>query len=221
MKMPSKSVFADSPVEIETIIEIAKRFSVNNYKRPVANKGKWERTILEFCDGRPLVLDAGCGVGESSFHLGAIHSECAVLGVDKSKDRVERKNSFKKELPGNVMICEGDMLDIWTVLKGLVEEDKIKIEKQYVLYPNPWPKNKGLKKRWYANPILPFMMALNSPIELRSNWKRYLEDFMAVARALFGYEGEMKSVEGPSITPFERKYLASGQDLYCLNLELK
>ena len=223
MKKESKRVTAEAPVKIEAVLEIASRFELSNYQRPLAAREDWENLILNFCQGRELILDAACGVGESSFKLGLKYPDCAVLGVDKSASRVDRKNAFKKQLPPNVKIIKGDMLDIWMVLKGLVDSGRLSVRKQYILYPNPWPKNKGLKKRWYANPILPFIMGLEAPIEARSNWRRYLEDFKIVGEKLCDHVGSLEVIEifedEGAMTPFEKKYHESGQELFLLKLE--
>jgi len=38
--------------------------------------------------GKPLIFDSCCGVGESTYHIAKAHPEAIVLGMDKSADRL-------------------------------------------------------------------------------------------------------------------------------------
>lgn len=44
---------------------------------------------------RELVLDSGCGTGRSSLHLGSLHPDRIVIGVDKSIARLEKNRFFR------------------------------------------------------------------------------------------------------------------------------
>ncbi|MFP4263935.1 MAG: SAM-dependent methyltransferase, partial [Halomonas sp.] len=94
--------------------------------------------------------------------------------------------------------------------------------RHYLLYPNPYPKAAHLKLRWHGHPVLPFILALGGRLELRSNWRLYLEEFaLGVAQAT-GVVGEVESLDpaGEYLTPFEQKYHASGQALWRLVVTL-
>lgn len=220
MKALSKEVSVDKRVSVEDLLKRAQRFCVDSYKRPIENEPQLRKTILDAAGGRSLVLDAGCGTGESSVQLALRHPESFVLGVDKSISRIGRKNGFKKQMPENALLLAADMQSVWPLLWKMTESKEINVEKQYILYPNPWPKLKGLKRRWYANPMLAFIMALESPVEARSNWPSYLEDFGKVWEHLGGGSSSLE-VYRPDrfISAFERKYSESGQELYKLELE--
>ena len=219
MKALSKSVVASSLIKTEDLLKIAQRYSTESYKRPIENEAALKEKISKFCQKRNLILDAGCGVGESSFHLANSHPDCAVLGVDKSLSRVERKNHFKRDMPENLLLMQADMQDIWPLLVKMKNAGEIRLEKQYILYPNPWPKLKGVKRRWYANPMIAFILELGGQIEARSNWPVYLEDFQKVFHHLTQGESSFgEFIPSEYISPFERKYHQSGQKLYRLEL---
>ena len=44
--------------------------------------------------GRPIIFDSCCGVGESTYHIAKAHPDAIVLGMDKSADRLG-KHSFE------------------------------------------------------------------------------------------------------------------------------
>ena len=195
----------------------------HEFKKPISNYSiDLFNKICEWVTDKgknKIILDIGCGVGESSYHLGLEYRDALIIGIDKSLDRIERKNHFKKYLPENVLLVRGDMIDLWKLF--LEQKNKLKIIKQYILYPNPYPKKKHLKLRWQGHAIFPTIMAIDSPIEVRSNWKLYLEEFY-VASKIFSYQ----STDGiqtflPEVmqTPFERKYAESGQNLYQIHLK--
>ena len=175
---------------------------------------KW----IEEKDNLDIILDIGCGVGESTYHLGQEFKDALVIGIDKSLDRLNRNNEFKQKLPANILLVRGDIIDLWSLF--LKNSDKYNILKQYILYPNPYPKQKHLSLRWQGHAIFPTIMQLGSPIEVRSNWKLYLEEFLAAASEFGVQSSDGVQVYKPTIvqTPFERKYLESSQILYRLEL---
>ncbi|MCO4753703.1 MAG: hypothetical protein KC478_04440 [Bacteriovoracaceae bacterium] len=215
----SKPVTATAYREEEDLLKIASKFTIDTYKRPSEDKDAMKAILLEKLQGKRVVFDTGCGIGESSFKLAQKYSDQIVLGVDKSVSRIERNNSFKKDVPSNLLLLQADLQDVWPALYELQKDNALEVTKQYILYPNPWPKLKGVKRRWYANPMLSFILELSSNIEIRSNWKRYLEDFALVAGHVGKRQCELQEFTPVEfLTPFEKKYSLSGQALYQLNI---
>ena len=213
----SKPVTATSYREEEDLLKIASKFSVDSYRRPSEEKEELKKLLLEKLDGKKVIFDTGCGIGESSFKLAEKYQDKIVLGVDKSVSRIERKNAFKSSVPNNLVLLQADLQDVWPALYEMQNDDVLEVVKQYILYPNPWPKLKGVKRRWYANPMLSFILELSSNIEIRSNWKRYLEDFALVAGHIGNRDCELQEFTPVEyLTPFEKKYSLSGQPLYQL-----
>lgn len=166
-------------------------------------------------DGRPLVLDSCCGVGESSANLAKLHPEAIVLGLDKSAARVDKHQHYHSGVD-NYRVERGNLNDLWR----LMVEDGWQPSHHYLLYPNPWPKSSHLQRRWHGGPLFPSLLALGGKLELRSNWPVYLQEFQQ-ALALAGYQGSFTALpEGLPLTPFERKYGQSGQPLYRLVSDL-
>jgi tRNA (guanine-N7-)-methyltransferase len=196
------------------LARLIERHRAHRYRRPV---GEVSRLALDAAlrhrDGRPLILDSGCGVGESTAMLAARHPEAFVLGIDKSADRLSRL----RPLPGNARAIRADLVDVWRALAAA----GVRLSRHYLLYPNPWPKPQHLARRWHGHAVFPELLALGGVLELRSNWRLYVEEF-ATAVAMFTGHPAIVEAYSPAapISPFERKYLCSGQALHRLCIDL-
>jgi tRNA (guanine-N7-)-methyltransferase len=175
---------------------------------------RWRDTAPE----APLILDSGCGVGESSLHLAREFPEHYVIGVDQSASRLSRNIAAKRAgIPGNLDLVRADLVDYWR----LFEASGIHLARHYLLYPNPWPKIGQLSRRWHGHPVFPQMIRLGGLLECRSNWAVYIDEFCFAVNRLTGVAAERHSfVPDRVMTPFERKYLVSGHVLYRTVVEL-
>ncbi|MBZ5485960.1 SAM-dependent methyltransferase [Halomonas aquamarina] len=164
----------------------------------------------------PLVLDAGCGVGVSTRQLAVRFPDHAVIGVDRSEDRLGRDHGA---LPDNALLVRADLIDFWR----LAERAGWAPARHYLLYPNPYPKGAHLKMRWHGHPVLPTLLALGGQLELRSNWQLYVEEFALAVAQVTGKQAEtgVWQPEGEYLTPFEAKYAQSGQTLWRLRVDLE
>lgn len=169
---------------------------------------------LEEVPGRRLILDACCGVGDSSRKLAQQYPDHWIIGVDKSESRIMRERSGG--MAENLILMRADLNDFYR----LAVDAGWTLDRHYILYPNPWPKSVHLKRRWHGAAIFPHMLKLGGRLELRSNWRLYLEEF-AVALRIAGYKSETNpfTVTEP-MTAFESKYSNSGQQLYRLMADL-
>lgn len=196
---------------------VVKKHFNHVFEKPVAEHSKqaFAQIIARIArDGRPFMLDACCGVGDSSRHFAAFNPDHLVIGIDKSLSRLTRERDG--ENPDNLLLVRMDLNDFYR----MASQQGIQPARHYILYPNPWPKAAHLKRRWHGAPVFPHLVALGGHIELRSNWRLYLEEFQA-ALMFSGHESTLeKYAPDPSITPFETKYRDSGQDLWLLRAAL-
>ena len=164
----------------------------------------------------PLILDSGCGVGVSTRHLAQRFPAHAVMGIDRSEDRLGRDHG---ELPGNALLVRADLVDFWR----LAYQTGWTPEYHYLLYPNPYPKAGHLKMRWHGHAVLPTLLALGGHLELRSNWGLYVEEFALAVAQVTGQQAKVCEFtpEGDYLTPFEAKYAQSGQALWRLRVDLE
>lgn len=184
------------------------------YRRVPSDAGRRAfDTIAALLAEAPFVLDAGCGTGAGTLELARRHPERCVLGIDKSAARLAGALRLLAagSAPANARLLHCELVDFWQ----LAAAAGLRCTRQYLLYPNPWPKAQHLMRRWHAHPVLPRVLALGGEIELRTNWRVYAEEF-AIALELAG-AGEVRSetfAAADPLTPFERKYAASGHILW-------
>ncbi|MFL6716834.1 MAG: tRNA (guanine(46)-N(7))-methyltransferase TrmB, partial [Burkholderiaceae bacterium] len=191
------------------------------FRKPVTdyNRSAFEASIAAWeAHGRPpLILDAGCGVGLSTLHLAARHPDHFVIGIDQSADRLARQVHWSDALPANCLRLRADLVDYWRLLL----ESGVRPARQYLLYPNPWPKKQHLGRRWHGHPVFPAVVALGGQFECRSNWRIYIDECAAALTQLTGMPVQTEPFPALApITPFEEKYSASGHALWRCRLAL-
>ena len=214
----SKKVTSKQIAPHDDLEKILARYDINNYQRPVApfSQKTWEE-ILKIIKGKKVIFDFGCGIGKSTFVIARENPDCLVIGIDKSFSRIDRQNRFKANLPQNAHLFRGELLDLIPLVYQ--QQNLFALVKVFFLYPNPWPKPHLVKRRFHVSPIAPFIFRLNCPIISRSNWKLYLEEFECVSKIFGRNKTELLQLELNSfLTPFEKKYALSGQDLYELKI---
>lgn len=229
----ARSITSNQIAVHDDLHKLLARHKANEFKRPIA-----QHTQQAFCAmlewlgtyNGDVILDACCGVGESTINIAAEYPEAKVIGVDKSTARLEKHRSYVDKVYGttispssdsNYLLIQADLHDFWRLFVAYIENEKPtwKVIKQFILYPNPYPKKAQLGKRWHASAIFPFIVKLCPNIEVRSNWLIYLEEF-AQAAVFYNLEPKLEailnSVTSTAYTPFERKYQEAGQTCYKL-----
>jgi tRNA G46 methylase TrmB len=214
-----------------------------------------------------LVLDAGCGTGESTLVLSQLHPGCVVIGVDQSADRLSRVGvRVGADGAGVVSAAAPQVIASDAAAPAMAQSDPPtpapqvlwlraelatfwrlalaagwSVETLYLLYPNPWPKKRHLQRRWHGHPVFPDLLRLSQRIVLRSNWGIYTEEFSLAAQQLgaqivsaglvLGLQNDTNAASQSAganakhqasaetsnlspLTPFERKYAASGHELH-------
>lgn len=193
---------------------VVRRHMAHPFRKPVADYNREAlgvalATRVAWNAQAPLILDAGCGVGWSTLNLAQAFPDHFVIGVDQSLDRISRGKPM--EMPANAVLIRADLVDFWRLLAG----EGIRLARHYNLYPNPWPKIGHLARRWQGHAVFPVWKDLGGELECRSNWRIYIEE---MAQALGLLSGQTVGAEtwqtAEPITPFEKKYLASGHELW-------
>ena len=208
----------EAHAQLQTQVE---RHARHPFRKPVTayNRSAFDDSIARWqaTGSKPLILDAGCGVGLSTFNLAQQYPDHFVIGVDQSEDRITRNTQWPDAIPENCLRVRADLVDCWRLLL----ESGIRPARHYILYPNPWPKIGHLTRRWHGHAIFPTVVALGGVLECRSNWQIYIEEFAAALHMLTRQEVACESyAPDHCITPFEQKYLASGHALWRCRIQL-
>jgi tRNA (guanine-N7-)-methyltransferase len=154
---------------------------------------------------RPLLLDSGCGDGSSTLALARMYPGHLAVGVDRSAARLGARRDGDEAL-----FLRTDLPRLWQALRAR----EVRVDRHFLLYPNPSPKPAQRLRRWHFHPAFADLLALGGELELRSNWRVYAEEF-AAALAIVGITPVLDAVpEGEALTPFERKYRASAHALW-------
>ncbi|MDR3388920.1 MAG: hypothetical protein P4L92_17920 [Rudaea sp.] len=193
--------------------EIVRKHLTEPYRRRPSAAGRAAvAAVADRLALAPFILDAGCGTGASTVALAHAFPGRWVLGVDKSAVRLATGLRLidGSAAPANALLLHCELVDFWQ----LAAAAGLRCERQFLLYPNPWPKPEYLKRRWHAHPVLPALLAVGGSIELRTNWQVYAEEFAEGLR-LSGVVACVQRMEAENpLTPFERKYAASGHALW-------
>ena len=141
----------------------------------------------------------------------------SLIGIDKSSHRLDKHDiEYKQTDAGQYILVQADLNDFWRLAVAANWQPS----HHYLLYPNPWPKAKHLQRRWHGAAIFPYIVKLGGRLELRSNWDIYVKEF-ARSLELAGHKCDVELYESDTaITPFERKYWASGQQSHRLVINL-
>ena len=86
-----------------------------------------------------------------------IISEDDTLAGDDEELGGENEGAISLHLNSNAILIRAELSDFFTLVA--FQSDWI-VHSHYLLYPNPYPKGKHLKRRWHGHPIFPVMLAL-------------------------------------------------------------
>jgi tRNA (guanine-N7-)-methyltransferase len=151
--------------------------------------------------GAPLILDACCGAGESSLALARTFPDHYVIGVDQSATRLARGQAAAADWPDNLDLVRADLVDYWRLL----HDAGVRLDRHYLLYPNPWPKIGHLGRRWHGHPVFPTLIGLGGRLRM----PQQLADLpaRAVVRAAAN-DAEIGSLRSPSPGPADDRVRA-------------
>jgi tRNA (guanine-N7-)-methyltransferase len=160
-----------------------------------------------------IYMDSCCGTGMSTHALAESSPGTLVIGIDQSLKRLE-KNTWHHKL-GGTHFMQANCEDIWR----MCARQSIAFDEHSILYPNPWPKTEHLKRRWHGHPVFPYLPKIAQKTILRSNWALYLEEFHHAWQILGQPHGNLGALKiDEPLTLFEKKYVASGQNIFELTL---
>ena len=234
--MTARSVTSNHDDIYKNLEAVVRKYAATTFLRPVADHTR--EAFEQACDFvrgfnaagcAELVLDSGCGTGESTLHLARKFPNVPVIGIDKSAVRLSKAGNERQlevsaggscDVPANAFWVRAELLDFWRLALEKVDAGEWKILRHALYYPNPWPKESEATRRFHLHPIFPTMLRLSLVTELRTNWEIYAREFAEAAHVLgdalslkFNVELGAFDPENPETT-FERKYKEARQQLW-------
>lgn len=218
---------------------VVRKYAATTFLRPVADHTReaFEKVSDFVCSfygskatGRlELVLDSGCGTGESTLHLARKFPNVPVIGIDKSAVRLSKAGNERQlevsaadscDVPANAFWVRAELLDFWRLALERVQAGEWNVLHHALYYPNPWPKESEATRRFHLHPIFPTLLRLSPVTELRTNWEIYAREFKEAARIAGDCLSLNVQVECAAFNPenpetaFERKYKEARQQLW-------
>lgn len=228
----AREVHSNQEGPFKNLEKLVRKYACTPYLRPIADHTRLafadaEQFIADFYTKRhagsaphPVILDSGCGTGESTLHLAHQFPGYPVIGIDKSAVRLEKAsqsvNSTIRDLPSNAFYVRAELIDFWRLSLEKVTAGLWTIPYHALYYPNPWPKQSEATRRFHLHPIFPTLIRLALTTELRTNWEIYAQEFAQAASLLSPNANVTMQLikEGEPITAFERKYKNACQQLW-------
>ncbi len=211
----SRSIQSNQDDVHQGLDEIIKKHLMTAYQKPIAI-----HTLLAFDEMveklerlgvSSVLLDSGCGAGDSTIYLAQQHPESTIIGIDKSFVRLQK--SKRKDVPENVLFVQADQFDFWR----LAAKSNWHIKKHFIFYPNPWPKKAHIRRRVHGHPAFIDLVQITTEIEVRSNWLVYLQEFSRAWKRIAGGSCDVSEIgKTAPISLFEKKFIESGHILYRL-----
>lgn len=114
---------------------------------PKKFKGRWNSEL--FKNNKPLWIEIGMGKGEFTLEKSCAHQEVNFLGIEKypTVQQIPVKQAEELKIP-NLRFISGDASEI------LEWFDEGTIDKIFINFPDPWPKERHAKRRLVFNSFL-------------------------------------------------------------------
>jgi tRNA (guanine-N7-)-methyltransferase len=127
---------------------------LTDYERYLEDRAARLAVLRDYLSGiptaHPIVLEAGCGHGHFLTAYATAHPGVYCLGVDLISKRIgrgERKRS-RQEL-ANLAFLKADIREVLAVWPSA-----LKVERIFMLFPDPWPKARHHKHRMVQPDLL-------------------------------------------------------------------
>lgn len=243
----AKEVWSNQEGPFKDLEKLVRKYACTPYLRPIADHTRRafadaEQFIADFYSKHqyassqsaplPVILDSGCGTGESTLHLAHQFPGYPIIGIDKSAVRLDKAarafdtgeshvadtltEAPQQITPKNIFYVRAELIDFWRLALNKVTSRQWVIPYHSLYYPNPWPKQSEAGRRFHLHPIFPTLLQLAQETELRTNWEIYAQEFAQAARLLLP-DANIATQQLPAdnpITAFERKYKNAGQTLW-------
>ena len=161
---------------------------------------------------RPLVLEIGSGMGETTLQIAKAHPEADFVAVEVHGPGVgSLLNAIEKEQLTNLRVIRHDALD---VLQQMVADESLAAI--HLFFPDPWPKKRHHKRRL----VQPEFAALAARklraggiLHAATDWPEYAEQIAAVFSGNDLFEEANSGFAERPVTKFESRGRRLGHEV--------
>lgn len=161
-------------------------------------------------------VEIGCGKGEFIARRAAAYPDTFFVGIDRREDRFDLT---QRKL--NRQATEANWVVIREDARTFLEEPLPPIDVLHVYHPDPWPKTRHHKHRFFRSPdARAWAEAVKSGGELRlsTDHRDYFEEILDIVRSwkLFDWQFSVAKTHhmGEPVTHFEGIFLKKGEPAY-------
>jgi tRNA (guanine-N7-)-methyltransferase len=134
---------------------------------------------LLFGNDQPLVLEIGCGMGETTAAIAQEHPEVNFVGCEVFVAGVGALSKRIEEMElKNVRLFRHDAVE---VVRDMISPDSL--SGVHIYFPDPWRKARHHKRRLVAQPFINMLASKIRPggyLHCATDWENYAEQMMEV-----------------------------------------
>jgi tRNA (guanine-N7-)-methyltransferase len=165
---------------------------------------------------KPLVLEIGSGMGETTAAIAAAHAQADFVAVEVHGPGIgSLLNRSHQEKIGNLRVVRHDAVE---VLERMVEDGSLAAV--HVFFPDPWPKKRHHKRRLVQPAFISLLRRKLKPgglVHAATDWPEYAA---WIEQAFSGWEKASRGFAERPTTKFEARGQKLGhpiRDLYFRN----
>ncbi|MCE7791434.1 tRNA (guanosine(46)-N7)-methyltransferase TrmB [Salipaludibacillus sp. CUR1] len=189
---------------------------------PAGWHGRWKE---KFGNDSPLHVEAGSGKGRFVTEMARAHPEVNFIGIEKYESVIVTGVERVLENPvSNVLLLQEDVQE----LTDFFEEGEV--DRLYINFTDPWPKNKHAKRRLtHDNFLVKYRDVLKEDGEIHFKTDNQgLFEYSLESMTQFGFQLNNVSldlhnsdIEGNIMTEYEEKFSKKGMRIYRLEASLR
>jgi tRNA (guanine-N7-)-methyltransferase len=153
---------------------------------------------------RPLVLEIGSGMGETTLEIAKSHPEADFIAVEVHGPGVgSLLNAIEREKLANLRVIRHDALD---VLEHMFADGSLAAI--HLFFPDPWPKKRHHKRRLVQPEFAALAARKLAPggiLHTATDWPEYADHIAAVISASSFFEEAEAGLVARPVTKFESR----------------
>jgi tRNA (guanine-N7-)-methyltransferase len=164
-----------SPAQARALDELAPRYAIPFSRAPLDAERVFGRRA-------PLVLEIGCGMGETTAAIASAHPDVDYLGIEVHGPGVGAiLNRIARHDLRNLRVVQHDAVE---VVDAMIPEDSL--AGVHVYFPDPWPKKRHHKRRLLKSAFVHALarrLAAGGYLHVATDWAPYAEEILATLKA--------------------------------------